>query len=72
MVTDTAGPGPVFRACGASGRGYVVHAVHRRALILDEPQNLTVAFEDLFAEPVDDHVRRPADQRCIRYGMLIV
>ena len=30
-----------------SGRRYVVHAVHRRALILDEPLRLTVAFEDL-------------------------
>jgi hypothetical protein len=72
MVTDTAGPGPVFRACGASGRRYVVHAVHRRALILDEPQNLAVAFEDLFTEPVMITSGHPADQRCIRYGMLIV
>jgi Uma2 family endonuclease len=30
-----------------SGRRYVVRAVHRRALILDEPLRLTVAFEDL-------------------------
>lgn len=30
-----------------SGRRYVVQAVHRRALILDEPLQLTVAFEDL-------------------------
>jgi Uma2 family endonuclease len=30
-----------------SGRRYVVHAVHRRALILDEPLRLTVTFEDL-------------------------
>jgi Uma2 family endonuclease len=30
-----------------SGRRYVVCAVHRRALILDEPLRLTVAFEDL-------------------------
>jgi len=30
-----------------SGRRYVVHAVHRRALILDEPLRLTAAFEDL-------------------------
>ncbi len=30
-----------------SGRRYVAHAVHRRALILDEPLRLTVTFEDL-------------------------
>lgn len=30
-----------------SGRRCVVHAVHSRALILDEPFKLTVAFEDL-------------------------
>jgi len=30
-----------------SGRRYVVHTVHRRALILDEPLRLTVTFEDL-------------------------
>lgn len=30
-----------------SGRRYVVYAVHRRALILDEPFRVTVAFEDL-------------------------
>jgi Putative restriction endonuclease len=30
-----------------SGRRYVVQAVHRRALVLDEPFRLTVAFEDL-------------------------
>jgi Uma2 family endonuclease len=30
-----------------SGRRYVVHAVHRRALVLDEPLRLTVTFEDL-------------------------
>jgi Uma2 family endonuclease len=30
-----------------SGRRYVVQTVHRRALILDEPLRLTVAFEDL-------------------------
>ncbi len=30
-----------------SGRRYIVHAVHRRALILDEPLRLTVSFEDL-------------------------
>ena len=30
-----------------SGRRYVVRAVHRRALVLDEPLRLTVAFEDL-------------------------
>lgn len=30
-----------------SGRRYVAHAVHRRALILDEPFPLTVTFEDL-------------------------
>lgn len=30
-----------------SGRRYVVHTVYRRALILDEPLRLTVAFEDL-------------------------
>lgn len=30
-----------------SGRRYVAYAVHRRALILDEPLRLTVTFEDL-------------------------
>jgi Uma2 family endonuclease len=30
-----------------SGRRYVVRAVHRRALILDEPLRLTTTFEDL-------------------------
>ena len=30
-----------------SGRRYVVQAVHRRALILDEPLRLTATFEDL-------------------------
>jgi len=30
-----------------SGRRYVVNAVHRRALILDEPLRLTATFEDL-------------------------
>jgi len=30
-----------------SGRRYVANAVHRRALILDEPLRLTVTFEDL-------------------------
>jgi hypothetical protein len=30
-----------------SGRRYVVQAVYRRALILDEPLQLTVTFEDL-------------------------
>jgi Uma2 family endonuclease len=30
-----------------SGRRYVVSAVHRRALILDEPLRLTATFEDL-------------------------
>ena len=30
-----------------SGRRYVVQAVHRRALILDEPFRLTATFEDL-------------------------
>lgn len=30
-----------------SGRRYVAHAVHRRALILDEPFPLTVTFEEL-------------------------
>ncbi len=30
-----------------SGRRYTAHAVHRRALILDEPLRLTVTFEDL-------------------------
>ena len=30
-----------------SGRRYVVHAVHHRALILDEPFRLTATFEDL-------------------------
>jgi len=30
-----------------SGRRYIAHAVHRRALILDEPLRLTVTFEDL-------------------------
>lgn len=30
-----------------SGRRYVADAVHRRALILDEPLRLTVTFEDL-------------------------
>lgn len=30
-----------------SARRYVAHAVHRRALILDEPLRLTVTFEDL-------------------------
>jgi Uma2 family endonuclease len=32
-----------------SGRRYVAHAVHRRALILDDPLSLTVTFEDLQA-----------------------
>ena len=31
----------------SSGRRSVAHAVHRRALILDEPLRLTVTFEDL-------------------------
>jgi hypothetical protein len=30
-----------------SGRRYIVQAVHRRALVLDEPLRLTVTFEDL-------------------------
>lgn len=30
-----------------SGRRYVAHAVHRRALILDEPFQLAVTFDDL-------------------------
>jgi Uma2 family endonuclease len=30
-----------------SGRRYVAHAVHRRALILDDPFRLTVTFEEL-------------------------
>jgi Uma2 family endonuclease len=30
-----------------SGRRYVAHAVHRRALILDDPFRLTVSYEDL-------------------------
>ena len=30
-----------------SGRRYVVRAVHRRALILDDPLRLTVTFDDL-------------------------
>ena len=30
-----------------SSRRYVVHAVHRRALMLDEPFRLTATFEDL-------------------------
>ena len=30
-----------------SGRRYVVAAVHRRALILDEPFGLTATFDDL-------------------------
>jgi len=29
------------------GRRYVVQTAHRRALVLDEPLRLTVAFEDL-------------------------
>jgi hypothetical protein len=30
-----------------SGRRYIVQAVHRRALILDEPFRMTATFEDL-------------------------
>ena len=47
-VRPVAGPRVVERyRLDWSGRRYVVHTAHRRALVLDEPLRLTLTFEDL-------------------------